>query len=111
LLSATECLIWSRHGYPILFFERSELLEILYDHLPTKDKVFTSHEVVMIESDDFGATVTTKNGKQFEGDMIVGADGINSTVRRSLWKSIESKDPLAAHKAGSCKLHLQSRNI
>ncbi|KAI9739989.1 MAG: hypothetical protein M1818_005045 [Claussenomyces sp. TS43310] len=91
--------IEERHGYPILFFERSELLEILYRHLPNKNTVLVNHQAVKIKTDNNGVTVTCQNAAVFHGDMVVGADGINSTVRRSLWDITRLRDPKAAERA------------
>jgi 2-polyprenyl-6-methoxyphenol hydroxylase-like FAD-dependent oxidoreductase len=46
-----------------------------------------------VEESDQGVTVTTADGRMFTGDMLVGADGIHSVVRREMWRLGRKKDP------------------
>jgi 2-polyprenyl-6-methoxyphenol hydroxylase-like FAD-dependent oxidoreductase len=38
-------------------------------------------------------TVTTTTGRKFTGNIVVGADGIHSTVRQEMWKEAQKIDP------------------
>ncbi|KAL1651985.1 hypothetical protein SLS58_000108 [Diplodia intermedia] len=78
-----------RYGYPVLFFTRRELVQILYDHIKSKDKILTSKRVKRVDETDDKVTVTTEDGQVFEGDLVVGADGMHSAVRQE----IERKSP------------------
>ncbi|KAF3002124.1 hypothetical protein E8E14_000136 [Neopestalotiopsis sp. 37M] len=71
----------SRHGYPVLFFDRQWLLKLLYDNLQHKDRVTLGMKVAKIQSIDGGVQVITKDGQVVEGTLVVGADGVHSTVR------------------------------
>jgi 2-polyprenyl-6-methoxyphenol hydroxylase-like FAD-dependent oxidoreductase len=71
--------------------------------MPNKEKVLTKHEVIKVESNAHGVIVVTKNGSVFKGDIVVGADGINSAVRKSLWDLTRLRDPIAGEKASSRK--------
>jgi 2-polyprenyl-6-methoxyphenol hydroxylase-like FAD-dependent oxidoreductase len=68
----------------------NQLGQVLVDHIskqPTA-KVLWSHEVIGIEQDANHARVTCKtpDGEvTLEGDYVVGCDGANSKVRRSLF--------------------------
>lgn len=75
------CPRYHSHGYPVLFFERRQLVQILYDHIKNKDKVLTSKRVKSVEENDEGVTVTTEDGSVFKGDLAVGADGMHSALR------------------------------
>ncbi|KAF2494655.1 FAD/NAD(P)-binding domain-containing protein, partial [Lophium mytilinum] len=85
--------IEERHGYPILFFERAEMLEILYNHLPDKSKILCSKKVVDIQSNSEVATAITEDGTKYIADMIIGADGVNSTTRKMMWNMMADTDP------------------
>jgi len=100
-------MVEERHGYPILCFERSELLDILYRRYQKKENVFTSCEVVKVESGRDGVVVMTKNGSVFKGDIVVGADGINSAVRRHLWDIERARDPDAAKRMEACEFAIR----
>uniref|UniRef100_A0A4E9E3Q1 FAD-binding domain-containing protein n=1 Tax=Gibberella zeae TaxID=5518 RepID=A0A4E9E3Q1_GIBZA len=79
-------LLESRHGYPTVFIDRQSLLEILYDNLKSKDSVHPGQAVKTVMELDNGVQVTTDKGKVFKGDILVGADGIYSTVRKEMWR-------------------------
>jgi 2-polyprenyl-6-methoxyphenol hydroxylase-like FAD-dependent oxidoreductase len=54
-------------------------------------------EVSSVEEDEGGATVRVANGAEERGDLVVGADGVHSVVRRSL--SPESQPRYAGYTA------------
>lgn len=76
----------SRFGYPIAFLERRRLLEVLYDALPDKSRVLVDRNVSSIEQDDDGVRVRTTDGHVYEGDLVVGADGVHSRTRSEIWR-------------------------
>ena len=49
-----------------------------------KNSIHTDHECERIEQNSDGVKVTFKNGNTAEGDLLIGADGFNSVVRKSL---------------------------
>ncbi|KAM0351752.1 hypothetical protein ACHAPU_002264 [Fusarium lateritium] len=81
------------HGYPSIFVDRQMLLEVLYENLNRKDSVLTGQKVVSVTELDNGVQVTTATGDTFEGHMVVGADGIYSTVREEMWRMAKKNSP------------------
>ncbi|GKU07493.1 zeaxanthin chloroplastic [Fusarium langsethiae] len=79
-------LLEERHGYPTVFIDRQNLLEILYKNLESKDSIHPGQAVKSVLELDNGIQVTTDKGKVFKGDILVGADGIYSTVRSEMWR-------------------------
>ncbi|KAI1471017.1 putative monooxygenase [Daldinia caldariorum] len=73
-----------RHGYGLLFFDRQQLLQILYDHLQHKDRVLPSKKFATASLTDGGVRVTCADGSTFDGTILVGADGVHSAVRSSM---------------------------
>ncbi|KAL7268907.1 hypothetical protein RUND412_008446 [Rhizina undulata] len=71
-------------GYTFTFMDRQTLLQVLYRNIKDKSKVLPDHRVVDVKETDQGVEVTTKNGKTFKGDIVIGADGVHSAVRRLL---------------------------
>ena len=68
----------------------NKLGQVLVEHISNYScaNILWSHEVIGIEQDDKAARVTCKtpNGEvTLEGDYVVGCDGANSKVRRSLF--------------------------
>ncbi|KAF4844031.1 FAD-dependent monooxygenase andE [Colletotrichum siamense] len=76
----------ARTGYPSIFIDRQMLLQVLYDNLQQKNKVNPSKRVNKIDLSEKGVTVYTTDGSIYEGDIVVGADGIHSTVRSEMWR-------------------------
>ena len=71
----------SSHG-PIDYFGmyRPDLLDMLLTNLPG-DVVRTGHRCIDFEQDDEHATVVFATGARVTADVVVGADGIHSTLQ------------------------------
>ncbi|CCF41015.1 FAD binding domain-containing protein [Colletotrichum higginsianum] len=82
-----------RTGYASIFIDRQMLLQVLYDNLKQKDRVVPEKRVNSIELIDGGVLVHTKDGSVYEGDIVVGADGIHSTVRQEMWRIGHQQSP------------------
>jgi len=64
-------------------FHRHQLLKGIFDNLSPENqaKVYTSKHVTAIENLENSVRVSTADGSTFEGNMVIGADGVHSTVR------------------------------
>ncbi|KAH7028242.1 FAD binding domain-containing protein [Macrophomina phaseolina] len=85
-----------RFGYPIAFMERRRLLEILYSALPDKSKVEVDKTVSGIEKHPkkYGVVeVRTHDGDVYEGNLVVGADGVHSKARAEMWRLTSALQP------------------
>src|SRR6266568_598992 len=63
---------------------RADLLDVLSASLP-KEIVKLGARCVSVETTDHGASARFTDGSEIEADVIVGADGIHSAVRASLF--------------------------
>ncbi|KAI8630518.1 hypothetical protein F5Y19DRAFT_48544 [Xylariaceae sp. FL1651] len=78
--------VQERTGYTTLTLERRLFLQALYDTLEHKERIHVGKRVAdIIESDD-GVKVTLKDGLEYTGDLVVGADGVHSLCRELMWK-------------------------
>jgi 2-polyprenyl-6-methoxyphenol hydroxylase-like FAD-dependent oxidoreductase len=69
------------------FLGRRELLQILYQSLPEKSNVFVDSTVVRVDyQEDNSVLVYTHDGRYYQGDLVVGADGVHSRVRAQMWR-------------------------
>ncbi|KAK2039900.1 FAD/NAD(P)-binding domain-containing protein [Colletotrichum somersetense] len=68
----------------IPFFDRQWLSQILYDKVEDKSRVLLKKKVGRIEHDAGGVRVTTLDKETFDGSIVVGADGIYSSVRKGM---------------------------
>lgn len=65
---------------PVIMLHRADLLQVLLDRLPSSSLV-PGVDVTQVAAD--GSVV--HSGGEERADLVVGADGVNSTVRRQLW--------------------------
>ncbi|SFU21811.1 alpha/beta hydrolase fold domain-containing protein [Mesorhizobium sp. YR577] len=72
-----------RYGETFYQFHRADLLGILADALP-KGVLRLNARVADFDQDADGVRVTLADGEQISGDVLVGADGIHSVIRKKL---------------------------
>jgi 2-polyprenyl-6-methoxyphenol hydroxylase-like FAD-dependent oxidoreductase len=80
-------------GYTPFFVDRQMIIQVLYDKIRDKSKILTGKSVCNVEQIVDGVKVMTSDGDVFTGDILVGADGIHSTVRREMWRLADSAHP------------------
>jgi len=56
-----------------------------------KSKILTNKKVVQYEDDGTKVVVKTEDGASYEGTILVGADGIHSTVRKLMRQAADNK--------------------
>ena len=72
---------------PLLANHRADLQRVLARHVPA-DRMHTGAEVTGVQETGDGVTVTYVDGgntRTAAADLLVGADGIHSAVRRQVW--------------------------
>lgn len=77
----------------MVFIDRQQLVQILYDSLKEPSRVLVNQGVVDVETYPGGVQVHTKNNDTFTGEILVGADGIHSTVRKAIYNIAEREKP------------------
>lgn len=82
-----------RLGYPMIILDRQMVLETLYDHVRDKSKVLMNKRVVSVINSEDCVEVKTDDGCSYTGDILVGADGIYSTVRKEMWRIANEAEP------------------
>jgi len=75
---------FAAYGAPYLTAHRADLHRILLDS--AKDaRLTTGKQALRMQSMPHGAAVEFEDGSTAEGDIVIGADGIHSAIRNSLW--------------------------
>lgn len=69
------------------------LLQVLYNNIRDKTKILTGKRVQKVDLNDDGVAVQTSDGFTYTGDILIGADGIHSTVRGEMWRLANEKSP------------------
>jgi len=74
-----------RFGAPYVHIHRADLLEALADGVPA-GSIHLAHRLVdLAEADGGGMRASFENGHTAHADVVIGADGIHSAVRRCLF--------------------------
>lgn len=61
-------------------------MRVLADHLVDNSKIHLNKRVSRVVDNSGSAIVYCTDGTSYEGDLVVGADGVNSIVRREMWR-------------------------
>ncbi|KAF9135809.1 hypothetical protein BG015_003218 [Linnemannia schmuckeri] len=80
-------------GYDRILFARPELYNLLAKKTPS-NKLHMAKKIVAFEQDQDSVTVTLGDGTTARGDILVGADGAHSAVRKHLYKILNKQDLL-----------------
>lgn len=76
-----------RYGAPYLMFHRADLHGVLADAVRDikPDAIHLNAKAVGCEQDESGAALRLESGEAARGDLLIGADGVHSAVRQSLF--------------------------
>jgi 2-polyprenyl-6-methoxyphenol hydroxylase-like FAD-dependent oxidoreductase len=81
-------------GTPAYGIHRAALHRILLDALPGDVTVLTGAEVTDVTADGEVSWHRAAGAERISADLVVGADGIHSTVRRRLWPDAADPRPI-----------------
>lgn len=87
-----------RFGYPLAFLDRQRVLRHLGNSLPDSDRLYTGKVVYRLEDRRDFVRVHAKDGTYFDGDLIVGADGVHSKVRAEMWRLADAHGMMGLEK-------------
>ncbi|KAF9193177.1 hypothetical protein BGZ50_007717 [Haplosporangium sp. Z 11] len=83
----------SRYGYHNRIMDRPSLYKLLLSRIPL-EKIITGKRVCDLEQTHDGVMVRCTDGSIFPADILVGADGAYSSVRRCLYRDLRTKNLL-----------------
>jgi 2-polyprenyl-6-methoxyphenol hydroxylase-like FAD-dependent oxidoreductase len=67
------------------FLTRQELIQVLHDSFEDTSHIHVNKSVSGVQQGKDSVRVTTEDGSSYEGDLVVGADGVHSKVRAEMW--------------------------
>ncbi|KAG0084158.1 hypothetical protein BGZ92_010157 [Podila epicladia] len=79
-----------RTGYHSLVMARSDLLDMLLSQVP-KEKIYFNKRIMSFQQNKDEVTIRCADDTQFQGQILVGADGADSGVRKTLFKLLAKK--------------------
>jgi len=74
-------------GYYTRVIAHTDLYKILCDNVP-EHKIMWGKKIIRVQENPADVTVLCEDGSQFMGEILVGADGAHSNVRKSIFKSL-----------------------
>ncbi|KAG0043154.1 hypothetical protein BGZ83_011767, partial [Gryganskiella cystojenkinii] len=80
-------------GYATQLFARRDLYSLLMRQIPA-EKISMSKKVLKIEDGGDKVTIHCADGSSYTGDILVGADGAYSTVRKNMYSVMTEKGTL-----------------
>jgi len=86
-------MVFTRLGYPVATFERQKVLQSLYDQLKHKERILLNKRVVEVVHGVDSVSVKCADGTVYEGDIVIGADGIHSRVRKEMQRIAHKTQP------------------
>lgn len=69
------------------------ILEALWRNLKHQKNVLVSKKVSKVELEPSRVRVETSDGSIYYGDILVGADGVHSKVRKEMWRLADALEP------------------
>ncbi|KAK6210531.1 putative secondary metabolism biosynthetic enzyme [Pestalotiopsis sp. IQ-011] len=69
------------------------LLRKLYENIGQKEKILLRKRFVQLDESENGVRVVTKDGSSYEGDILIGADGVHSAVRKEMHRLAHISSP------------------
>jgi len=85
---SSESVTYEDNEFPGMLVHRRFILEALLESLPPQ-KIHLDATFESVRQTGQGVTVSFSNGSQWEGDILVGADGIYSKVREFVVPGVE----------------------
>jgi salicylate hydroxylase len=76
-----------RYGFPYVTVFRPDLLQVLVDAVRARkpDAIHLGRRAVGVTQRDGRVTLALEDGETVEGDALIGADGVHSRIRHSLF--------------------------
>ncbi|KAI5194521.1 FAD/NAD(P)-binding domain-containing protein [Aureobasidium subglaciale] len=84
--------IMDQSGYGFAFSDRQDILQVLYDNIKDKSKIHVGKKLSQVRQHSGGVTVICEDDTSYTGDILAGADGVNSKARSEMWRLADEVD-------------------
>ncbi len=72
-----------KYDLPLVCIHRADIHSVLLENIP-KEKLQSNYKLKELQTKENKSTLHFENGKVIDADIIIGADGINSIVRKDV---------------------------
>lgn len=84
------CVCVTRYGYDTMTIFRAKLYSVLLSRIPAYKILFTKRVSSTVQSSE-GIKVHCEDGSTYNGDILVGADGGASPIRKAMYTEIKKR--------------------
>ncbi|KAG0245537.1 hypothetical protein B0O80DRAFT_503423 [Mortierella sp. GBAus27b] len=82
-----------RTGYDFIAFARPDMYQLLLSQVPP-ERLHLSKKITSTQDTAQGVSITCADGTEYQGDILVGADGAYSMVRHHMFEDVRKKSTL-----------------
>ena len=107
ILYSSTCSVYIRTGYDTLVTSRPEFHSLLLSRVP-KQKIHMGKKIIALQQDAESVTITCEDKSTYTADILIGADGHYSDVRKALYKDMENDGLSAKVKVDEPQVHIMS---
>ncbi|ETS86467.1 hypothetical protein PFICI_00295 [Pestalotiopsis fici W106-1] len=86
-------LLKARSNYSMCFLDRQNVLQALADRIENSKNILLDKRVKNIFHSTDSVRVDCDDGTSYHGDIVVGADGTHSVVRKAMWRTASLEAP------------------
>ncbi|CAK3773367.1 FAD binding domain [Lecanosticta acicola] len=86
-------ILQARFGYSLAFLDRQLVLRATTNSIHQKEKLLLNKRVKAVVHSETGVVVECEDGSSYDGDLVVGCDGVHSKVRQEMWRLAGENNP------------------
>lgn len=83
----------ARFGYGISFLDRQLVLRALANSVQRQEKMLLNKKVKKVWHLEQGVVVECEDGSSYDGDIVIGCDGVHSKIRQEMWRLAAEDSP------------------
>lgn len=86
-------MVWLRYGGETRVIPRPVFYDMILQQVP-KERIHFGKKILTTKQGGNGVLIRCSDGTEYEGDILVGADGAHSAVRQNLYAELKKENKL-----------------